>query len=85
MLLIVLALASFLAAILIFGMNTGYYESNISYGGDAYTGIQNAAAQTANNITYMAEILRGSFGTLFALLGGGLLSTGLCINTKKRS
>ena len=36
---------------------SGSYESSKAYGGDAYTGIQNAAAQTANNVYYMNKNL----------------------------
>ena len=36
---------------------SGSHESNETYGGDAYTGIQNAAAQTANNVYYMNDNL----------------------------
>ena len=32
-----------------------YSEHNSTYGGDAYTGIQNAAAQTANNVKALNE------------------------------
>ena len=47
-------------------MSTGYWESSKNYGGDAYTGIQNAAAQTANNVQDLAEILKTgiSFGLI---------------------
>ena len=40
-------------------MNKGGLESFSTYGGDAYTGIQNAAAQTANNVYYGNDILCG--------------------------
>ena len=51
------------------GMNTGYWESNSSYGGDAYTGIQNAAAQTANNVLYLSRIVAQGLGFLMIALG----------------
>lgn len=31
------------------------YEENESYGGDAYTGIQNAAASASRNVKYLGE------------------------------
>lgn len=34
-------------------VSTGNYISHESYGGDAYTGIQNAAADTGNNIRFL--------------------------------
>lgn len=51
-------------------LDTGSWESNLSYGGDAYTGIQNAAAQSANNIMALAEIAKTGFG--FMLISFGL-------------
>ena len=49
--------------------NSGSYESSETYGGDAYTGIQNAAAQTANNVYYMNKNLV-ALGTCIATTGG---------------
>ena len=40
------------------GAETGYWESSMTYGGDAYTGIQNAAAQSANNIIYLGDMIQ---------------------------
>ncbi len=34
-------------------------EANLAYGGDAYTGIQNAGAQTANNVYSVYEAIEG--------------------------
>lgn len=53
-----------------FNSLTGTYMNRKEYGGDAYTGIQNAAAQTANNVNEMAEMMSFSFGSI--LLVGGL-------------
>ncbi len=59
---------------LIFGLitmflSTGSTESFISYGGDAYTGIQNSAAQTANNVKALADILKFGLGGLLIVFG----------------
>ena len=59
-------------AIMCFGKSTGYYEISQSYGGDAYTGIQNASAQAANNTQDLAEIAKFAGGSI--LLVSGLLS-----------
>ena len=48
----------------------GRWETASAYGGDAYTGIQNAAATTASNIRCLNEIL--SFGFFAILLIGGI-------------
>ena len=49
--------------------NTGAYESAKYYGGDAYTGIQQAAAQSANNIIDVAVIAKFGFSSLLAIIG----------------
>ena len=51
----------------------GEYESNSSYGGDAYTGIQNAAATTANNVDDLGEFLSDTVH-IVGCLGGMLLT-----------
>lgn len=51
------------------GMSIGSWESTKSYGGDAYTGIQNAAAQTANNVQDLADIAMNGFAYLLIALG----------------
>lgn len=52
-----------------YGCSTGSYESNKSYGGDAYTGMQNASAQIANNVQCATEAVAGLFGNIL-LIGG---------------
>lgn len=53
----------------IFGFGTGSKEGALIYGGDAYTGIQNAAAQTANNVQKLTEIVKFAFGSLLLVVG----------------
>ena len=55
----------------------GAYESSESYGGDAYTGIQNAAAQTANNVKALAEIVAFSTGSILLISGLFMIVFGL--------
>ena len=55
-----------------FGKDVGYYEASSAYGGDAYTGIQNAAAQTANNVKALSEITKNGFA--FFLIAVGLIA-----------
>ncbi len=49
--------------------DTGAYESAKYYGGDAYSGIQQAAAQTANNLIDVATIAKFGFSSLLAIIG----------------
>jgi len=60
---------SLIFSIIIFSMDTGYFESSKMYGGEAYTGIQNAAAQTANNAQALCKLLQMGFGALLLIIG----------------
>ena len=51
----------------------GEYEANTSYGGDAYTGIQNAAAATANNVDDLGNF-QSDVVHIAGCLGGMLLT-----------
>ena len=82
---IILGIVTIVLAVLVFDASVGYYESSISYGGDAYTGIQNAAAQTANNVKYVGEMLRLALGSLLMVLGLGIFMGSLCIRTKEKA
>lgn len=52
-------------------------ESRSMYGGDAYTGIQNAAATTSKNVSELASIVQFGFGSLLLINGLTLLAFGL--------
>lgn len=41
-----------------------------SYGGDFYTGSQNATAYAANGVAELYKIVSACFGTFFIILGG---------------
>lgn len=60
---------SILFGFITMAQDTGSWEPSNSYGGDAYTGIQNAAAQAANNIQDLAEIVKTGLGLLLIALG----------------
>lgn len=65
----VLGIASFVLSIVCYAMDTGSWESSHTYGGDAYTGIQNASAQAANNIQDLAAIVKFGFGSVLLIIG----------------
>lgn len=44
-----------------------------TYGGDAYTGIQNAAASTGNNVYDLASICSRGFGLILLIIGLALI------------
>ena len=53
------------------------YEQSSMYGGDAYTGIQNAAAMTSKNVKELASIVQFGFGSVLLVSGLTLLAFGL--------
>ena len=57
----------------ILSLDTGSWVGSVQYGGDAYTGIQNAAATTANNLTDLASIMRFGFFAVLLIAGAALL------------
>lgn len=69
---IISGILSVIFGIIMFGKDVGYYEASSAYGGDAYTGIQNAAAQTANNVKALSEITKNGFA--FFLIAVGLIA-----------
>lgn len=64
---------SIVLAIVVFCAPDGYWESSERYGGDAYTGIQNAAAQTANNVNDLAYIARIGLSSILFVNGIALI------------
>ena len=66
---IISGILSIIMGFSVMGSYTGSWEASNSYGGDAYTGIQNAAAQTANNVQDLADIAAKGFGWILVVLG----------------
>lgn len=64
-------------SIVCFSMDIGGTERNEIYGGDAYTGIQNAAAQTTRNVKALASIAKFGFGSILLVAGCYLIVTSL--------
>ena len=54
----------------------GGFETETVYGGDAYTGIQNASAQTANNVANVGYFLSGRYEDTMVFIGVGLIVSG---------
>lgn len=75
--LIVIGALSVIFSIVCFAADTGAFERQSAYGGDAYTGIQNAGAITANNVKCVAQICSIGFGGVFLLAGLTLLAVGI--------
>ena len=62
-----------------FGLDTGYSEGDKAYGGDAYTGIQNATAQTARNLVKLTEAVSFSAGSVLLISGLALMAAGIAV------
>ena len=64
--------------------NAGSTERFESYGGDAYTGIQQAAAQAANNAYHLAVIAKLGFGFALIIAGIVLITVASYIEKKRQ-
>ena len=80
---IISGIVSMIFGFVMLGSYVGLYEFSSEYGGDAYTGIQNAAAQTANNVKALAEIAR--LGFAFLLISIGLIAIFYFVSNLKKS
>lgn len=74
---VIIAIVSFTFSSKIDDMRSGDYVSSHQYGGDAYTGIQNASAETGCNVYKGNELVQKGFKYLFILTGLGFLAVGL--------
>lgn len=57
----------------LFFARVGSFVAKNTYGGDAYTGIQNAAAATGNNVNDLAAICSKGFGFILLIIGLALI------------
>lgn len=78
-LIILVGITSIVLSICCFSLSTGSVVQNITYGGDAYTGMQNASAQAATNIVELASITKIGFGSILLVVGMLLVIIGISI------
>ena len=65
------------------GLNySGISSSDKSYGGDAYTGIQNASSTTANNVRELGETVCSGLKGILVVMGGAIIICGASIVIK---
>lgn len=74
---ILIGIVSVILGTVCYSMETGQREFHYSYGGDAYTGIQNGVAQTANNVKYLTEVTAFGFGSVLTVGGVFMLVFGI--------
>ena len=82
---IIIAIVSFTFSSKIDDMNDGDYVSSSRYGGDAYTGIQNASAETGCNVYKGNQIIQKGFKYTFILTCLGFLVVGLTPNFQSKN
>ena len=81
-LLIIIGILAIALSIVSFCMDAGYDISYQQYGGDAYTGMQNATARTANNVDYLCKVVKFGFGSILLVSGLTLIVAGIGAVTK---
>lgn len=81
-LLILVGIVSIGLSITCFNADDGIYVEKNYYGGDAYTGIQHAAAETGQNVRDLIQNTNKGFGSI--LLVGGLALVAAGIPSKKK-
>ncbi len=67
--LFIIGILSIIVGVICLCQYGGSYETDITYGGDAYTGIQNASAQAANNLLALSWIVKLGFGSTLIISG----------------
>ncbi len=65
-----LGVATIVMGVLVLDCSTGNYADSATFGADFYTYMYKAGRYAANNITYLAEIVKLGFGALLISLGG---------------
>lgn len=81
-LLIIIGILAIALSIVSFCMDAGYYAVYEQYGGDAYTGMQNASARTADNVLYLCKVVKFGFGSILLVSGLTLIVAGIGAVTK---
>ncbi len=65
-----LGVATIVMGVMVLDCSTGSYADSASFGADFYTYMYKAGRYAANNIIYLAEIVKLGFGALLISLGG---------------
>ncbi|WP_034451153.1 hypothetical protein [Butyrivibrio sp. AE2032] len=70
---IISGIISIVFSFVIKSMSAGSYERSQTYGGDAYTGIQNASAQAANNVKDLTLLVQSGIFAFLLVFGIALI------------
>ena len=74
---IIVGMVSIGLSISCFKADDGEYVIKNYYGGDAYTGIQHAAAETGQNVRALTKLASKGFGSILLVGGLALIVTGI--------
>lgn len=78
----VIGLLSIILSICCFSMEVGDKVTMQYFGGDAYTGMQQASAHAANNVLALAKVVKFGFGSLLLSVGLAMFVWGVTISHK---
>ena len=81
--LVVLGIVAFIIAGIAFIAQDGVRVFSKTYGGDAYTGIQNASAITTYNLLCLTHIVKTAVVGFFALFGSIFIIAGILVLRQK--
>lgn len=83
-LLALVGVACLLTGIQVYNSNIGGMASYQEYGGDAYTGIQNAEVQTGGLVRIQSDIIAKGFGSIMIFGGIALIVCAIPTNLKRK-
>ena len=81
----IIGVVSIIMSIVCFSSKVPYGESNSVYGGDAYTGIQNASAFTSRAVVELAKITKLGFGSVLLIAGFTLIGVGSTMPVQRKT
>ena len=81
----IIGVVSIIMSIVCFSSKVPYGESNSVYGGDAYTGIQNASASTSRAVVELAKITQLGFGSVLLIAGFTLIGVGSTMPVQRKT
>ena len=81
----IVGVLSIIMSIVCFSSKVPNGESDSVYGGDAYTGIQNASASTSRAVVELAKITKLGFGSVLLIAGFTLIGIGSTIPVQRKT
>ena len=81
----IIGVLSIILSYVCFSSNVPSGALNSIYGGDAYTGIQNASASTSRAVVELAKITKLGFGSVLLIAGFTLIGIGSTIPVQRKT